>query len=182
MSSLCTITPISAFMSTNLSSKIECFQALGARILRMLGHPMINVELHPDQLHDAISMSCEFFTRYAGYTKEYLIFDSNLYESNKGLRLDHLFTVANTGYTLTQKLAETTKSGPDYNVKLRENLYVLTSAIPSSYFISSSALSSVVPSTGLPAMQIMEESTYNQLIEFDSGLATLFVVSPVKRA
>ena len=180
MSDLCELTPISAFMSTNLSSKIECFQALGARILRMLGHPMINVELHPDQLHDAIAMSCEFFTQYSGYKKEYIIFDSRLYEHDKGLRLDHLFTVANTGFTLTQKLAEPTKPNPDYNNTLRENLYILTSAIPSSYFVSSSSLSSAVPLSGLPAMQIMDESTYNQLIEYDSELSSLFIVSPKK--
>jgi hypothetical protein len=180
MSELCTIQPISAFMSTNLSSKIECFQALGARILRMLGHPMINVEIHPDQLHDAISMACEFFTQYSGYTKEYLIFDSDLYEKNKGLRLDHLFTVANTGFTLAQKLTPPTKSNPDYNVSLMENLYILTSAIPSSYFASSSALSSSIPSTGLPAMQVMIESTYAQLTAFNPELASLFIISPKK--
>jgi len=180
MSELCNVQPISAFMSTNLSSKIECFQALGARILRMLGHPMINVELHPDQLYDSISMACEFFTQYAGYTKEYLIFDSNLYDKNKGLRLDHLFTVANTGFTLSEKLNEVKKSNPDYNVTLRENLYILTSAIPSSYFVSSSTLSSSIPSDGLPAMQVMEESTYSQLTAFKSSLSSLFIVSPKK--
>jgi hypothetical protein len=180
MSELCTIQPISAFMSTNLSSQIECFQSLGARILRMLGHPMINVEIHPDQLHDAISMACEFFTQYSGYTKEYLIFDSNLYEKNKGLRLDHLFTVANTGFTLTEKLAPPAKSNPDYNVSLMENLYILTSAIPSSYFASSSALSSVIPETGLPAMQVMVESTYTQLTAFDPSLVSLFTISSQK--
>lgn len=179
-SNLCQIQPISAFMSTNLSSKIECFQALGARILRMLGHPMINVELHPDQLHDAISMACEFFTKYAGYTKEYIIFDSRLYEHDKGIRLDHLFTVANTGFTLSQKLAETAKPNPDYNISIRENLYILTSAIPSSYFISSSALSAIIPEDGIPAMQVMEESIYNQLIDFDPALSTLFILSPHK--
>jgi hypothetical protein len=180
MSELCQVTPISAFMSTNLSSKINCFQELGARILRMLGHPMVNVELHPDQLYDSISMACEFFTQYAGYTKEYIIFDSNLYEPNKGIRLDHLFTVANTGFTLSEKLNEPTKSNPDYNINLRENLYILTSAIPSAYFVSSSALSSSIPSTGLPAMQIMEESTYAQLTAFDPGLSDLFMISTKK--
>jgi len=179
-SNLCQITPISAFMSTNLSSKIECFQALGARVLRMLGHPMINVQLHPDQLHDAISMSCEFYTKYAGYTREYLIFDSNLYEHDKGLRLDHLFTVANTGFTPSQKLAELNKSNPDWNVKLRENLYILTSSIPSSHFSTSNTLSSVIPTTGLAAMQIMEESIYDSLIEFDPNLESFFILSPQK--
>jgi hypothetical protein len=61
-----------------------------------------------------------------------------------------------------------------------ENLYILTSAIPSSYFASSSALSSSIPSTGLPAMQVMIESTYAQLTAFNPELTSLFIISPKK--
>lgn len=178
MSELCTITPVSAFMSTNLNSKIECYQELGQRVLRMLGHPMINVELHPDQLYDSISMACEFFTKYAGYTKEFLIFDSDIYEKNVGLRLDHLITVAKTGFNTTQKLSPPSIASPDFNVALRENIYVAMSAIPYSYFVGSSALSSVIPSTGIPMLQVMQESTYAQLTAFDSSLSGVFHLSP----
>jgi len=96
----CAITPVSAFQSTNLNSKIDCFGRLSDRIVRTLGAPLVTVELHQDQLFENISIACEMFTRYAGYTKEYLIFDSNLYEPNIGLRLDLLYTLSNT--TLTQ--------------------------------------------------------------------------------
>jgi hypothetical protein len=178
MSNLCSLTPISAFMSTNLSNKIDCYQEFGQRILRMLGSPVITVELHPDQLYDAISMSCEFFTKYAGYTKEYLIFNSSLYERDKGIRLDHLFTVANTGFTLSQKLAEPTIANADSNIVLRENLYISLSLIPNTYFLSSSALSGSIPSTGIPAMQVVEESTYAQLTAFSPELSSLFQLSP----
>lgn len=180
MTELCQITPISAFMSTNLSSKIQCFQELGARILRMLGHPIINVELHPDQLYDAISMSCEFFTKYAGYTKEHLIFDSRLYERNSGIRLDHLFTVANTNYTLSEKLADNKYSTPDFEVDLRENLYVSLSDISQSYFLASSALSGSIPSDGITAMQVVDETTYAQLTAYSSDLTSVFKLSPKK--
>jgi hypothetical protein len=81
---------------------------------------------------------------------------------------------------LSQKLAPPAKSNPDYNVSLMENLYILTSAIPSSYFASSSALSSVIPETGLPAMQVMVESTYIQLTAFNPSLVALFTISPQK--
>jgi len=165
-------------MSTNFNSRITCFQELGTRILRMLGHPMINVELHPDQLNDAISMATELFTKYAGYTKEYLIFDSNVYERNKGIRLDHLFTVANTQFTLQQKVTAPPRATPDYNVSLRENLYVCMSALPYSYFVGSSALSSVVPSVGIPMLQVMTQDTYNQFTTFDPNLSALFQLSP----
>lgn len=180
MSDLCTIMPVSAFMSTNLSSKIECFQELGQRILRLLGHPMINVELHPDQLYDSISMACEFFTKYAGYTKEYLIFDSNIYENDKGIRLDHLYTVAKTGFTLSEKLNESIVPNPDYEVKVRENLYISLSDIPYTYFTGSSALSASIPSDGISTMQILDESSFAQLTAFDSNLVSMFKVSPQK--
>ena len=178
MSNLCELTPVSAFMSTNLSSKIECFQELGQRILRMLGHPMINVELHPDQLYDSISMACEFFTKYAGYTKEHLIFDSNIYEHDKGIRLDHLFTVAKTGFTLSEKLNDSRVPNPDYEVSLRGNLYVTLSTIPYSYFLSSSALSASIPTDGVTEMQVLDETSYAQLTGFDPNLVSLFKVSP----
>jgi hypothetical protein len=180
MSELCTITPVSAFMSTNLNSKIECFQELGARILRMLGHPIINVEIHPDQLYDSISMACEFFTKYAGYTKEYLIFDSNIYEHDKGLRLDHLYTVAKTGFTLSEKLKDSTIPNPDFEITLRENLYISLSDISYNYFLSSSALSASIPSDGITAMQVLDETSYAQLTAFSPNLSSLFKISPKK--
>lgn len=173
--SLCEVEPISAFLSTNLNSKIECYQRLGERILRTLGHPMINIELHYDQLYEAISMAIDFYTIYSGYTKEYVIFDSRLYEKGKGIRLDTLFTVANSGFTPSEKLNDK-KIGPnpDHEVDIPDPLYVSLSAIPNSYFTSSSALSAVVPSDGISSMQIIDKTTYDMLIEFDSGLGELF--------
>ena len=181
MSNLCEITPISAFMSTNLNSKIECFQQLGARIMRMLGHPIINVEVHPDQLYDAISMAVEFFTKYAGYTREYLIFDSNLYEPNKGLRLDHLFTVANSGFSLTQRLAPPARSDPDFTVDIPTALYVSLSAIPQSYFSGSSSLSSAVASDGIYEMQVIDKEAYDEFVNYSPVLSGLFKMSPQRK-
>ncbi len=181
MSNLCEITPISAFMSTNLNSKIECFQQLGARIMRMLGHPIINVEVHPDQLYDAISMAVEFFTKYAGYTREYLIFDSNLYEPNKGLRLDHLFTVANSGFSLTQRLAPPARSNPDFTVDIPTALYVSLTAIPQSYFSGSSSLSSAVASDGIYEMQVIDKEAYDEFVNYSPVLSGLFKMSPQRK-
>lgn len=180
MSELCQITPVSAFMSTNLSSKIECFQELGGRILRLLGHPIINVEVHPDQLYDAISMACEFFTKYAGYTKEFLVFDSNIYEHDKGIRLDHLYTAAHTGFTLSEKLNDSIIPSPDSEITLRENMYVSLSDISYTYFSSSSALSSSIPSDGITTFQILDESSYTKLITEFPELSSSFKISPRK--
>lgn len=179
MSDLCSLTPISAFMSTNLNSQIECYQRLGQRVLRSLGHPTINVEVHPDALYENISIAVEFFTKYAGYTKEYLIFDSDLYERNVGIRLDHLFTVANTGYTPSEIL-QNRKVGPDpdFNVEIPDPLYISLSAIPYSYFSSASSLSASVPSEGIQAMQLINLATFSELTAFDSNLTGLFRETP----
>jgi hypothetical protein len=85
--------PTSAFYSTNLNSVIDGFARLGERICRTLGAPMINIEIHQDQLNEFISMALEMFTKFAGYTREYLVFDSKIYERNRGIRLDVLFSL-----------------------------------------------------------------------------------------
>jgi len=179
--SLCEITPISAFMSTNLNSQIECYQRLGERILRSLGHPLINIEVHPDGLYEAISMSIDFFTKYAGYTKEYMIFDSRLYEHNKGIRLDHLFTVASTSYQPSEILSNR-KIGPDpdFVADIPDPLYVSLSAIPQSYFTASSALSGIMPDDGISPMQLINEETYQLITNFAPALSGLFSISKQK--
>ena len=91
--SKCTIRPISAFQSTNLSNKIATFNDVSDRILNTLGYPFINIEIHRDSLYTNIQIAVEMFTKFAGYTQEYLIFDSDLYNENQGIRLDHLFSI-----------------------------------------------------------------------------------------
>lgn len=175
MSNLCEITPVSAFMSTNLNSKIQCYQELGNRILRTLGHPTINVEVHPDALYENIGIAIEFFTKYAGYTKEYLIFDSDLYIQNVGLRLDHLFTIANSGFTTTQQMADPIpRTGPEFTVDISNNSFVTLSSIPNSTFAASSALSAAIPEDGLVPMQIINETIFNLISSFDPSLTTYF--------
>ena len=142
MSTACQITPISAFQSTNLNNKIETFNDLGDRIKRSLGWPVISVEVHQDQLFQNIQIAIEFFSKFAGYTEEFIVFDSNLYERNKGVRLDVLFTLGRTTLTNEQKVAKTSaNNNPDYTITLPPTVYVATSALTSSLFTGSSALS-----------------------------------------
>ena len=54
MPAACEVTPISAFLSTNLNNKIECYERLGERIKRSLGYPLISLEIHQDQLFENI--------------------------------------------------------------------------------------------------------------------------------
>jgi hypothetical protein len=155
-----TITPISAFQSTNYSSKIDTFKRLGDRITRSLGAPMVNVEIHHDQLFENVAQACELFTKYAGYTEEFLVFDSNLYVDGKGVKMDSLFSI--TPYF--NKTVVPSASG---------TVYVATSSIPASYFASSHGLSGVY-ADGIFVNQILSTSSYLSVINFNSSIADTF--------
>ena len=176
----CDITPISAFQSTNLNSKIDNFNRLSDRILRSLGYPFINVEIHRDTLYENISISCEMFAKFAGYTQEYLLFDSNLYVKNQGIRLDHLFSLQNSDSL--QQQVEFNNESKDFSNYIQENetLYVANSAIPGTYFSTISALSASLKD-GTFANQIFSKDVYSVITDSSStilsGLSTYFTPS-----
>jgi len=182
----CDIKPISAFQSTNLSNKIETFNGLGDRILNTLGYPFINIEIHRDSLYNNIQIAVEMFTKFAGYTQEYLIFDSDLYEVNKGIKLDQLFTI-HTNPALDEKYKveadELNVESPDFTSTIDESKtnYVATSAILSGNFVSSSlsALSSVL-GYGLSAHDIVDSTLYDAIVKANSDLSEFFIEQPVK--
>jgi len=160
------ITPISAFVSTNLNNKIDSFNRLGQRILRALGAPMVTVEIHHDQLYENIGIACEMFTKYAGYTEEYLVFDSNLYDPQKGIRLDQLFSI-------TPSFNKTLSGGTQY--------FVCTSSVSSTVFSSSTALSSTY-SDGIFKNQILTTSDYSTVTGLSATLSASFVISQTDTA
>lgn len=155
------ITPITAFQSTNLNSKIDSFTRLGSRISRALGAPMINVEIHHDQLFENISLACELFTKYAGYTEEFLVFDSNLYKDGKGLKVDELFSI--TPYFNKTVIPSST-------------VYRATIPIPTAFFASSPTLSGIYPD-GIFANQLLTTTDYLSVINFNSSVASTFIPS-----
>ena len=137
MALACTITPLSAFLSTNLSNKIETYDRLSDRIKRSLGYPMVSLEIHTDQLRENIQIAVEYFTKYAGFTREYMIFNSALYEKNKGIRLDFLYTLANTDLdTKTKQLAGNNPRGPgpEWYGSSPPSVFVATSTLSASVF------------------------------------------------
>jgi hypothetical protein len=78
--------------STNLNHKIQTYTGLINRVKYQLGHPFVNLEICDNtQMVDFIDKSIEWYTKYAGFTEEYLIFNSELY-TEPGLRLDKLFS------------------------------------------------------------------------------------------
>lgn len=180
MSLVCDVLPVSAFQSTNLNNRLETFNDLGDRVKRTLGYPLITLEIHQDQLFNNIQIAIQYFSKFAGYTKEYLIFDSNLYEKNKGIRLDHLFTLAKAGLTNTQKVSNSPKwTGPDFTVEVPQTVYICTSSVGSSIFSSSSSLSSVF-TDGLEEFEIVDKSLYDSIITFNTSLSGVFKQSVKK--
>ena len=79
---------------TTLNSQITSYDDLSIRIQRQLGAPLINLEISDEQVYDCITDSIEYFTKWAGYTEEYLLFDSKLYKQGVGLKVDDLFTAS----------------------------------------------------------------------------------------
>jgi len=87
------VKPLSSFYSTSLSPRVTSFDKLATRVAYALGYPLVNVEAHTNAVYDNISVACEMFAKFAGYTEEFLVFDSDLYEPGKGVKMDRLFSI-----------------------------------------------------------------------------------------
>jgi len=173
MASACEITPLSAFLSTNLNNRIQTYSRLGDRIKRALGYPVISLEIHSDQLNENIQIAVEYFTRFAGYTREYMIFDSNLYEPNKGIRLDLLYTLANTDLdTNAKKVSGTNPLGPssEFYGETPDIVYTAQNNVLSSAFASSSELSAVF-ADGISEGELFDHTLVSTITAFDTTLS-----------
>lgn len=136
---VCKVTPLEAYISTNLNNRNNSYNKLATRILNLLGYPSVAVtDLHRDQIYTAISMAVEMFTRYGGYTIETMVFDSRLYEPNKGIRLDNLYTIASVGDCHKHNGVQPwINRGPDQLLKAANDVYVTRKPINrNDYFIS----------------------------------------------
>lgn len=172
----CSVTPISAFQSTNLNNKIDSFSRLGDRIVRALGAPLISVEVHQDQLFENIAIACEMFAKFAGYTKEYLIIDSMLYERGRGIRLDHLYTLSNSNLSLNDKVTHKTESPDTAPYILNEDTFFISvSSLNKAFFSINSELSAAF-TNGLERNVILDYTTYNQVVTSFAADPTLSVI------
>jgi len=172
--SKCEIAPISGFQSTNLNSRVDNFNRLGDRILRSLGYPFTNVEIHRDQLYENISIAVEYFSKFAGYTKEYLIFDSNLYKKDYGIKIDDLFTLQNSETFAEQKELKTPNKDFTKSINTQETVFAAISTIPGSLFSSISSLSSALED-GISANDIFAEDFYSEIVSEVSSISDLFI-------
>lgn len=176
---VCEITPLEAFLSTNLNSRIESYKDLSDRILHMLGYPSVAItDLHVDQINDAISMACEFYSRYAGYTFETMVFDSRLYKRNVGIHLGQLFTVASIDAE-QRRWANPMwiNRGPDQQQEWPQDVYVTKKFIPrSAYFISEREFNVLMCNCRKTDQEIIEYLHYVS-VNYPSGIDELSVIS-----
>lgn len=98
---------------TTLNSSVSSYETLSIRIQYQLGAPLINLEISDDQVYDCITDSIEYFTKWAGYTEEYLVFNSKLYKQGVGLKMDDLFTAS---FEMRTSQVSSLSSGYDYDL------------------------------------------------------------------
>lgn len=79
---------------TTFNSSVTSYDTLSVRIQHQLGAPLINLEISDEQIYDCITDSIEYFSKWAGYTEEYLVFNSKLYKQGVGIKIDDLFTAS----------------------------------------------------------------------------------------
>jgi hypothetical protein len=100
--------------STNFNPVIKSYSALSQRIRRQLGEPLVNIEIADEQIHDNIATAMEYFTKYAGYTEEFLVFDSTKYIRGKGI---DIATLINQTTELSTSLAPSLSAGYDFDLE-----------------------------------------------------------------
>ena len=83
----------SHLFSTYLANTVSDYEKLADRVTYALGYPVINLELHGNQIFTNIALAVEMFSKYAGYTEEHLVFDSDKYTRGKGLDISELMTL-----------------------------------------------------------------------------------------
>jgi len=104
---------------TTLNTAVTSYDTLSERIQHQLGAPLINLEISDVQVYDCITDSIEFFTKYAGYTEEYLVFKSSLYEKGVGLKMDDLFTAS---FEMRTSQTPGLSAGYDYDLASRRKV------------------------------------------------------------
>lgn len=98
--------------STTLNTSITSYDTLSVRIQHQLGAPLINLEVFDEQVYSFIDEAMELFTKWAGYTEEYLIFDSKLYVPGVGIKVDDLI---NRTHKVTDRVTDVTSVSGVYD-------------------------------------------------------------------
>lgn len=84
--------------STNLNNKIKNYEDVIRRVKNQLGYPIVEIELCDEQIIEYIDMAVEWYTKYAGYTEEFMVFDSTKYPIGRGYNLSEMLQTIYMSY------------------------------------------------------------------------------------
>ena len=87
------VLPGPSYGSTTFATNVTSYELLAERVKRTLGYPLIQIEISDEQLYTNIDIACEYFTKFAGVTEEFLIFRSDLYVRGVGLPIGRLLNI-----------------------------------------------------------------------------------------
>jgi hypothetical protein len=79
--------------SMTFAPKVTTYDLLAQRVRRALGEPLIQVEVSSEQMYENIDYACEYFTKFAGTTEEFLVFRSDLYVPGVGLPIGRMVNI-----------------------------------------------------------------------------------------
>lgn len=96
--------------STTFNSKVKTYDYLAQRVRRVLGEPLIQIEISSEQIYEFIDIAIEYFTKFAGVDEEYLVFRSDLYIRGVGLPIGQMFSTTPNMYNQTTTLATSSNS------------------------------------------------------------------------
>ncbi len=100
--------------STALNPKIEAYSDVIKRVKIMIGAPTMNIDACDEVISDFVDTSLELYTKYAGYTEEFLVFNTIIYKRGVGIHMDQLFTSSPEMFTTNWFNAS---SSFDYDLK-----------------------------------------------------------------
>lgn len=113
------VLPDSYAGGTTFNPQVTSYDTLSVRIQHQLGAPLINLEISDDQIYTNITDAIEYFTKWAGYTEEYLVFKSELYIKGVGLKMDDLFTAS---FEMRTSPVTSLSAGFDYDLSSRRKV------------------------------------------------------------
>lgn len=108
------VIPVGYKGGTSLNPSITSYEELSYRIQHQLGAPLINLEISDEQIYDCITDAIEYFSKWAGFTEEYLVFNSKLYKQGVGIKVDDLINITPEMYDGTG--VSTLSAGYDYDL------------------------------------------------------------------
>lgn len=126
------------FGSTYLNSRIENYADLVYRVKSLLGYPNAPVEITDEQWCHIIDKAVEDFTEFEGNREEeYLVFCSNSYVRNCGVKLDDLISVGcnEQNCSITTVVEEVTSTTQTCDILGTSTAYLSTTpfAYPTQY-------------------------------------------------